>query len=1047
MERDLTFPQIVEGLSAPIATTTPDGRVELANRQFLEYLSVSLDELRSWETSGIVHPDDLARVVTTWRQSLARDEPFEIELRVRRAGGTFQWVRVRGLPLRDTEGRIVHWCMLLADVAERKRAEALLDGEKRLLEMVATGSSLEDVLDAMCRIVDGLTPNSACSILLIDSNRTFSHAAGPSLPPGYNDAIKGVAVVAEAGPCGTAASSRTQVVVPDLMSEPRWVGQGWRTLTLEDGLRSVCSTPIVSGTGSVLGTFAIYQRQPGSPAALVIDMIARFTHVASIAIERRLSERELEKRERESRLILDSIPGMVALLTASGEVEVVNPQLIDYFSQTVEQLRHWRMTDTIHPEDLPHVIDVFSRSIATGAPYEIVQRFRRSDGVYRWFLNCGLPVQDPSGQIARWCVLLTDIDERKRAEDALAASKRSLQLIIDTIPALAWSARTDGSAEFFNRHYLEFIGLSAEQASGWGWTAAVHPEDLNQLASAWQRIIASNAAGEAEARLRRQDGSYRWFLFRANPLRDDTGATVKWYGVNTDIDDRKKVEEALRASERNLSLMINAIPTFIQVSRADGTVLSMNQTVLDYYGVSLQDVQKEDFRSRFYHPDDAERLREMRNAALKRPLPFEYEQRALGKDGRYRWFMVRYNPLLDEQGRIDRWYAVAFDIEDRKQAEAELRRAYDSFADAQGLSKTGSFVTDLVGDEHKWSEETFRIFGFEPGTPVNMERIRPLIHPDDRPSFESMISRAMTGANVTFSFRILTEDTSAVKHLRGTAHVIEKVEGRPMFVGAIQDVTESKIAEEALDRARSELARVARVTAVSAFTASIAHEVNQPLSGIITNAGTCLRMLAADPPDVDGARETAKRTLRDGNRASDVITRLRALFSRREFTLEPLDINEIAQEVVALSLSELQRSRMVLQSEFGADLPPITGDRIQLQQVILNLLRNAADAMLNVLDRPRQLLIVTERDTDRGVRLSVRDVGVGLDPQSMDKLFDAFYTTKADGMGIGLSVSRSIIERHHGRLWAKPNDGPGPTFAFAIPAASEAAASATDTKV
>jgi PAS domain S-box-containing protein len=570
---------------------------------------------------------------------------------------------------------------------------------------------------------------------------------------------------------------------------------------------------------------------------------------------------------------------------------------------------------------------------------------------------------------------------------------------------------------------------------------------LSDLASTWQRIMASNAAGETEARLRRRDGSYRWFLLRANPLRDESGAIVKWYGVNTDIDDRKKAEEALRTSERNLSLMINAIPTFLQVSRADGSVLSMNQTVLDYHGVSLQEVQRADFRSRFYHPDDAERLRDFRNAALKRPLPFEYEQRALGKDGRYRWFMVRYRPLLDEQGRIDRWYAAAFDIEDRKQAEAELRRAYDSFADAQGLSKTGSFVTDLVGDEHKWSEETFRIFGFEPGTKVDMERIRPLIHPDDRPSFESMIARAMTGANVTFSFRILTEDTSAVKHLRGTAHVIEKIEGRPMFVGAIQDVTESKIAEEALDRARSELARVARVTAVSAFTASIAHEVNQPLSGIITNAGTCLRMLAADPPDVDGARETAKRTLRDGNRASDVITRLRALFSRREFALEPLDMNEIAQEVVALSLSELQRNRMVLQSEFGADLPPITGDRIQLQQVILNLLRNASDAMLTVHDRPRQLLIATAREADNCVRLTVRDVGVGLDARSMDKLFDAFYTTKADGMGIGLSVSRSIIERHHGRLWAEPNDGPGTTFAFAIPAAHEGIPTGTDTNV
>jgi C4-dicarboxylate-specific signal transduction histidine kinase len=257
--------------------------------------------------------------------------------------------------------------------------------------------------------------------------------------------------------------------------------------------------------------------------------------------------------------------------------------------------------------------------------------------------------------------------------------------------------------------------------------------------------------------------------------------------------------------------------------------------------------------------------------------------------------------------------------------------------------------------------------------------------------------------------------------------------GRPVFIGAIQDVTESRVAEEALNRARSELAHVARVATLSTLTASITHEVNQPLSGIITNAGTCLRMLDANPPNVDGARETARRTIRDGHRASEVVTRLRALFKKKEFTLEPLDLNEATQEVVALSLSELQRNRVIVQSELADDLPSIIGDRVQLQQVVLNLLRNASDAMVGVDDRPRQLLIRTEREGSDRVRVTVRDAGTGFDRQSMDKLFDPFYTTKSDGMGIGLSVSRSIVERHHGRLWAEPNDGPGATFSFSIP--------------
>lgn len=375
------------------------------------------------------------------------------------------------------------------------------------------------------------------------------------------------------------------------------------------------------------------------------------------------------------------------------------------------------------------------------------------------------------------------------------------------------------------------------------------------------------------------------------------------------------------------------------------------------------------------------------------------------------------------------------DLQEREREAAlehGLRKAYGHLAEAQRLSKTGSFITDLLADEREWSEETFRIFELDPATKITLHTMRSLVHPEDLSVFDAAHKRAIEGAELNVAYRIITR-SGKVKHLHAVAHVMERIEGRPVYIGAIQDVTTSKVAEEALNRARSELANVSRATTLGTLTASIAHEINQPLSGIITNASTCLRMLDADPPNVDGARETARRTIRDGNRASDVIARLRALFSKREVTLEPLDLNEVTREVIALSLSDLRRNRVVLQSELAGELPAITGDRIQLQQVILNLLRNASDAMAGVDDRPRQLMIRTEREEGDRVRLTVRDAGVGLDPQSMDKLFDAFHTTKSDGMGIGLSVSRSIVERHQGRLWAQPNDGPGATFSFSIP--------------
>jgi len=305
-----------------------------------------------------------------------------------------------------------------------------------------------------------------------------------------------------------------------------------------------------------------------------------------------------------------------------------------------------------------------------------------------------------------------------------------------------------------------------------------------------------------------------------------------------------------------------------------------------------------------------------------------------------------------------------------------------------------------------------------------------------------MVDQARGGSNdFEWQYRLLMPDHS-IKYMHAVAHAIRDRDGQLEYIAAVQDVTARRMSEEALAEARSELAKVARVTSLGVLTASIAHEVNQPLSGIITTAGTCLRMLDANPPNLEGARETARRTIRDGNRASDVITRLRALFSKKEFTFELLDLNEVTREVIALSLSDLQRNRVALQLELAEDLPTIIGDRIQLQQVILNLLRNASDAMVDVHDRPRQLLVRTEREDGDRVRVSVRDAGVGVDPRSMNKLFDAFYTTKSGGMGIGLSVSRSIIEGHQGRLWAESNDGPGATFSFSIPSGPESVTNA-----
>jgi signal transduction histidine kinase len=371
---------------------------------------------------------------------------------------------------------------------------------------------------------------------------------------------------------------------------------------------------------------------------------------------------------------------------------------------------------------------------------------------------------------------------------------------------------------------------------------------------------------------------------------------------------------------------------------------------------------------------------------------------------------------------------------ERKHAEERLRRSEALLAEGQRLGQIGSFSWRVATDEIRWSEQLYRIYEIEIGVPVTLELIRTRVHPEDISLIEKMkmVHQARSGDHFEWHYRLIMPDHS-IKHLHAVAHASRDQDGQLEYIAAIQDVTARRRSEEALDKGRSQLAHMARVTSLGVLTASIAHEVNQPLSGIVTNASTCLRMLGSDSPNVDGARETARRTIRDANRASEVITRLRALYAKKESMIESVDLTEATREVVALSLNELQRKRVILRLELADGLPLVAGDRVQLQQVILNLLRNASDAMSGVEDRPRELVIRTERDEGDQVRLSVKDVGVGLESQAAEKLFEAFYTTKSDGMGIGLSVSRSIIQAHEGRLWATPNDGPGATFSFAIP--------------
>jgi PAS domain S-box-containing protein len=475
--------------------------------------------------------------------------------------------------------------------------------------------------------------------------------------------------------------------------------------------------------------------------------------------------------------------------------------------------------------------------------------------------------------------------------------------------------------------------------------------------------------------------------------------------------------------------LLQLIPAAAWTLRPDGTPDFVNRVWLEYTGQAFDYVvSKPEAWMVAVHPDDREIASASFWEGVRTGQDFTMETRCRrATDGAYRWQLIRAVALRDANGKTVKFVGTTTDIEDLKRSHQELRQLTETIPEM-----LWSAAADGAID---YCNKRFLDYTGLSACEVMDKGWTGLIHPDDAESAaRAWMSCVASGSPYQVEVRIFHVLDRTYRWCVTSALPLLDVDGRILkWHGTVVDMHDWKQAQEALRNTQAELAKMARVTTVSQLTASIAHEVNQPLTGVITNASTCLRMLNADPPDIEGARETARRMIRDGNRASEVITRLRALFSKRQVTTEPVDLNEAAREVIALLSSKLQRDNVSLRSELADDLPLATGDRVQLQQVIMNLLQNGSDAMNNVHDRARQLLIQTERDDAEHVRLTVQDSGIGLDPQTVNRLFDPFYTNKNNGMGIGLSVSRSIIENHGGRIWAKPNEGPGATFSFSIP--------------
>jgi PAS domain S-box-containing protein len=626
-----------------------------------------------------------------------------------------------------------------------------------------------------------------------------------------------------------------------------------------------------------------------------------------------------------------------------------------------------------------------------------------------------------------------DITLRKRAEEALRLSNAYNRSLIEASPDPLVTIGPDGKITDVNAATEAATGRSRGELVGTDFCD--YFTEPAKARAGYEQVFREGMVRDYPLELRHRDGGVMSVLYNASVYRDESGRVTGVFAAARDVTERQRAEEALRESETRFRTFVDhAADALFIYDFEQGTIVDVNRQACESLGYTRQELIGTMGLAFDQNVDRAvtESMAE-RTAAGETVIDTHWHQR---KDGTL--FPVEVHTSQYWYGGRRFLLKVARDITDRKRAEEELRRSEAYLAEGQRLSHTGSWAFDVASNKYIYvSEENFRIFEMDAqeGLP-NREAISRQIHPEDWDRVNESLEKSLREKVDTSSeFRIVLPG-GTVKHLQVIRHPVLNDAGDVVeLVGTLIDMTERKRAEQERERLRqleADLAHLDRVSMMGELAASIAHEVNQPLSGVVVNANACLRWLAGDSPNLEEARETVRRIVRDGKRAGEVIARIRALATKTATAKERLNMNEAIREVVAFAQDEVRRNRVSLRIELADDLSPVWGDRVQLQQVVLNLVMNGIEAMSRVEERPRELIIRTQNDDAGQVQVTVQDSGTGLDPQSRERMFEAFYTTKHGGMGMGLSISRSIIQNHGGRLWAVANEGPGISLQFTI---------------
>jgi PAS domain S-box-containing protein len=626
-------------------------------------------------------------------------------------------------------------------------------------------------------------------------------------------------------------------------------------------------------------------------------------YLLGVDVDEQLRAQEaLKASEREAREVLDRVPAMICTRTGEGVVRT-NGRLSGYVGAVIRDLRDRTFLDCIHPDDRAAVVAEYSKSPNQG-PIEMTYRLRGEDGIYRWFHTRAEPYFNEDGSIYRWYALNSNIDDLYRSRELLRERELQLNLLTETLPAILWKADLNGQITYINKRVVEYSGRTLEGLQEKGWIDLIHPDDVAEMVTVWNELLAEGEGYDVVNRFMCADGQYRWFHTAAGVIRDEAGNRIAFHGVMLDTTPLKAAEMALQQSEQEMQRLMDTVPTIIWSISPDGNAAFMNKVARELTGASLEDIQNGKWIEK-YHPDDRELVSRELAKALATGNSFGNEHRLQTPDGTWRWFLSRAEPSRDNHGNIVRWFGVTLDIHDRKVAEGRLREL------------------------------------------------------------------------------------------------------------------------------RANLSRTSRASIVAEISASIAHELNQPLSSLLSNAQACFRWLNAATPNIENSITSIERVIRDSRAADAAIRNIRSLYKQQPPVKASFNMVELLGEVIGLLKEDASRRSTPIEYEFEDSVLEVLVDRYQIQQIIINLVTNAIDAMQDI-DRQPLLRIRIRNAEGSRVLTEFIDNGHGLPDDRAHRIFDAFVSTKENGMGIGLAISRSIVEAHDGELWAANNPRFGATFSLLL---------------